>query len=83
MTTWRNETTPANGGRSTLTSDGDGTVTQHGDNAPLSVRVCVECAQHRTPPHRFVCDECSREFVAAVRRRREAELRLPPLAVAS
>ena len=44
---------------------------------------CPECERRLAAPGWRHCTPCLREYVAGLRRRRGAELRMPPLEVAS
>lgn len=43
---------------------------------------CVECARNARETERAMCSQCVAEYIAAIRRRREAESRLPILSMA-
>jgi hypothetical protein len=43
------------------------------------IEVCVECARRAPAPDAHCCPQCIEDYVAGLKRRKAAELRLQPL----
>lgn len=61
-------------------TDGAGATPSGGnDAAPQVQRTCFECGSRPAWRRRGFCVTCGLEYLRAIRRRRAADLRLPPL----